>query len=339
MVVFAALLTLFSHSAVGPTAPQSPRLGHTHFIDTPEVLSIAAQPGGHRFVATFMDSSVRIYDAATLKKIKVFRGHPFPPHACAWSRDGKFIATGDESARVFVWNLATGKRVAAFRVHTKGIENLSFNQDGSMLVSTGQDDVMKIYDLKKNRVLRTIDSNGAGIYGGEFAPRVNIIAVATLSESARIYSPTGTIIYTMNSNSGGAFDCDYNAAGTMLITAGKDGNLVLWDPKDAKRLGTLRGHEDQVLHAALAPSGRVAASSSDDRSVRVWDTKTLKQIGILEQQDAQGSPVRFTGDGKYLLSADIGNRLEVTPIVPPQPAPEPPKTVRKKTRYVRRRRR
>jgi WD40 repeat protein len=194
-----------------------------------------------------------------------------------------------------------------------------------MLLSTGQDDVLKIYDLATKKVLRTVESNGAGLYGGEFAPRVNIFAVATLSESARVYSPTGTVMYTMNSNSGGAFDCDYNAAGTLLITAGKDANLVLWDPKNAKRLGTLRGHEDQVLHTAMAPSGRVAASSSDDRSVRVWDTKTFKQIGLLEQQYSQGSPVRFTGDGKYLLSADINNMLEVTPIIPAQPAPEPPK--------------
>ena len=332
MVVFAAFLALATLKGPGPTAPVTPKLGQTHFIETPEVLSISAQPGGHLFLATFMDSSVRIYDAVTLKKIKVFRGHPFPAHACAWSRDGKFIATGDESARVFVWSLASGQRVAQFRVHTRGIENLSFNQDGSMLLSTGQDDVLKIYDLATKKVLRSIDSNGAGIYGGVFAPRVNIFAVASLKESARIYSPTGTVMWTMNSNSGGAFDCDYNAAGTLLITAGKDGNLVLWDAKDAKRLGTLRGHEDQVLHTAMAPSGRVAASSSDDRSVRVWDTKTFKQIGLLEQQYSQGSPVRFTGDGKYLLSADISNRLEVTPIIPAQPAPEPAKVVGKRRR-------
>lgn len=328
MVVFAAALALAAPAV-------APKLGPTHRIETPEVLSFAAQPGGHQFVATFMDSSVRIYDAANLKKIRVLRGHPFPAHACAWSKDGRYIATGDESARVFVWDLKTGQRIMQFRVHTKGIENLSFNQEGTFLVSTGQDDVMKIYDLKAKKLLRTIDSNGAGIYGGVFAPRVNIIAAATLAESARIYSPTGTIIYKMNSNSGGAFDCDYNAAGTMLVTGGKDGNLVLWDPKDGKRLGTMRGHEDQVLHVALAPSGLVAASSSDDRSVRVWNTKTLQQIGMLQQQDAQGSPVRFTGDGKWLLSADIGNQLEVTQIIPPQPAPAPPKasTGRKHRRH------
>src|SRR5579862_6021617 len=159
MVVFAAFRTFAAFKVPGPTPSVVPMLGRTQLIDTPEVLSIAPQPGGHLFVATFMDSSVRIYDAATLKKIKVFRGHPFPAHACAWSRDGKFIATGDESARVFVWSLASGQRVAQFRVHTKGIENLSFNQDGSMLVSTGQDDVLKIYDLKTRTVLKTIDSN------------------------------------------------------------------------------------------------------------------------------------------------------------------------------------
>jgi WD40 repeat protein len=332
MVVLTAILALAAPNAAGPTPAVAPTLGPTHRIETPEALSFAPEPGGHLFLATFQDSSVRIYDAATLKKVRVLRGHPFPAHACAWSRDGKYIATGDESARVFVWDLKTGKIIMQFRLHTKGIENLSFNQDGSMLVSTGNDDVLKIYDLKAKKLLRTIDSNAAGIYGAEFAPRVNILAAATLSEGARIYSPMGAVLYKMNNNAGGAYDCDYNAAGTMLITGGKDGNVVLWDPKNGNRLGTMKGHEDMILHVALAPSGRVAASSSDDRSVRVWDTKTFQQIGMLQQEDAQGSPVRFTGDGKWLLSMDIGDQLQVTQIIPSQPAPEPPKTKAKARR-------
>ncbi len=211
---------------------------------------------------------MRIYDAGSYKKIKVFRGHPQASYAVAWSHDGKYIASGDDSARVIVWDIATGNRVAQFRAHQKGIENLSFNHDDSFLLSTGKDDVLITYNMKTKKVVRKIETQGGTIYGGEFSPKVDVIATGS-KESARVYSPLGVTLYTMNSNGQGAYDCDYNPAGTMLITAGSDGVCMLWDPKSGNRSSGTHdhGHDGQVLHCSMK-----ALSSRNlrlpDRSIR-----------------------------------------------------------------------
>ncbi len=42
-------------------------------------------------------------------------------------------------------------------------------------------------------------------------------------------------------------------------------------------VGQLKGHTAAVLHFALAPSNKQAASCSEDRTVRVWDAATFTE--------------------------------------------------------------
>lgn len=311
--------------------------GHDQVIDTPQTLSIAHAPTGTQIAAGFADNSVRIYDAATGKKIRVFRGHPQNPCAVAWSHNGRILASGDESARVFLWDVKTGKRVGQFRDHKRGIQAISFNFDDTMMVTTGKDSILNVYDLKTKKLQVTIPDNDALHYGGQFVPGRNLIAVATLKEGVRFYDTWGHLrrAYTCGQ---GAFDVACDPSGPLLVAGGKDGDGVLWNTKTNQRVGTLKGHEDMVLHTAFAPSGGVCATSSDDRSVRLWDTKTFNQLGVLNNQSAVGSPLRFTANGAYLCAADIDDRLEFIRINPPQPAPAEVKVKKKPARRHRGRR-
>jgi hypothetical protein len=42
---------------------------------------------------------------------------------------------------------------------------------------------------------------------------------------------------------------------------------------------------------------------------------------VLENQSAVGSPIAFTNDGKYLLTANIDDFLQINALNPAQPAP------------------
>ncbi len=144
--------------------------------------------------------------------------------------------------------------------------------------------------------------------------------VGILGPGAREYGANGKVdgFYT-DPNSQGVFDISYNPAGTRCVTAGRDGKAVVWDTKSHKKLGTLYGHSDWVVHCAYSPNGQWIATSGDDRTVRIWNPYTFKQVGELDDQQAIGSPLCWTADGKYLISVDFSDFLEVNSVTPPQP--------------------
>lgn len=285
-------------------------------------LAYASSPSGSQIAVTLENRTVRIIDAKTLQTIKSFSGHPQPAYAIAWSDDGSFIASGDESARIFIWDARTGKQVKMiYGQHQRGIQKLSFNHPRTMLMSTGKDDKILIWSIPSGKKVGEVLGKGANLYGGTFNPLTDYFVAATLTNSARLYRQTtaGTkVLNFFGSDPQGQLDVCWNKAGTMILTGEKSGNAVLFDMKALKKFGTLKGHMDFVTNVAFAPSGKYAATASPDRTVRIWDAKGLKQVAQLDEQSGIGSPIAFTADGKYMATVGVSDYMQVYALNPPQ---------------------
>ncbi len=288
-------------------------------------IAFAAAPSGSRFVACLEDGSVRIIDAKTRQTVRTLDKHPGPAYAAAWSADGSFVATGDETARIWIHNALTGKKVREYRTHTKGIEKLSFNLPGSLLLSTGKDDQCNVYDLRTPSIKERMRVLGKGVnfYGATFHPKLPYtFAVGMLGGGVRLYDalqgrPTG---FLTDVGGLGIYDIAFNPAGTRAVSAGKDGNAIVWDPMKQKRMGTLRGHQEQIWYASISPNGQLAATGSWDRTVCVWDLKSMTKVASLPNESTVGSPVCFTADGLSLLTVTDAGDLQFSSITPAQKA-------------------
>jgi WD40 repeat protein len=289
-------------------------------------LAFAAAPSGSQVLVTLEDGSVRIIDAKTRQTVRTLAKHLQPAYAAAWSPDGLFVATGDETARIWIENARSGQKVREYRTHTKGIQKLSFNLAGNLLISTGKDDEIKVYNLNKPaaKEVQSVLGKGANFYGASFNPRQPFVFATgiLMAGGGRTYdASTGKVgSFIMGHDSQGAMDVAYNPQGTRVATAGKDSTTVIADTKTYKKIGTLKGHADWVMAVAFSPNGRLVATSSTDRTVKVWDAVTMQKVADIPNQSFVGSPVAFTGDGKTLVTVSDQGFLQVNAVTPAQSA-------------------
>jgi WD40 repeat protein len=284
-------------------------------------IALAAAPTGAKFVACLEDGSVRIIDAKTRMTLRTLDRHPGPAYAAAWSADGNYVATGDETARIWIHDTRTGKKVREYRTHTKGIQKLSFNLPGSLLISTGKDDQVNVYDLRTPSIKERMVVLGKGMnfYGATFHPKLPYtFAVGMLGGGVRMYDalqgkPVG---FLTDAGGQGVFDFAFNPEGTRAVSAGRDGFAVVWDAKTLRKVGKLKGHEDWVVYTAVSPNGQLVATGSSDRTVRVWDLKTMTKVAELANEFTVGSPVCFTADGTALVSVTDMGDLQLSSITP-----------------------
>ncbi len=122
------------------------------------IRGVAASPDGTLIASVADDMVCRLWDAETGEKRHELHGHEartpshFPSmlYACAFSPDGKHLATGDKVGHVVVWDVATGQPAATFeapgmytwdptqRRHSiGGIRALAFSPDGTRIAVGG----------------------------------------------------------------------------------------------------------------------------------------------------------------------------------------------------------
>jgi WD40 repeat protein len=313
-------------------------------IEALHPIALAPAPSGSRIVAAMEDGSIRIIDAKTHQTIRALAKHPQPAYALAWSPDGQFVASGDETARIWIENALTGQKVREYRTHTKGIQKLSYNQFGTLLISTGKDDQVNVYDVtsKKPKEARHMLGKGMNFYGATFNPQsTRYFDVGMLGGGLREYdATTGNVVsFLVDPNGQGIFDVSFSLAGTRAVSAGKDGNAIVWDAKTCRKVGTLRGHQDWVVYTAFSPNGRLAATSSIDHTVKVWNLQSLQKLADIPGQCAVGSPLCFTADGGTLVTVNDMGCLEFNNVSPAQAVAQTAKPVPQKKAKHRRRRR
>lgn len=335
IIATVALLAATPHSAIAPSVTLKP----LRVMEGVRALAFAAAPSGSLFAAPMEDGTIRVINAASGATVVTMKGAAQPGYGIAWSHNGKWIASGDESGRIYFWNAKTGKMLKQNRKHIRGIQNLSFNKDDTMLLSTGKEDVVKIFDVATNKVKLNVLGNAANFYGAVFAPNSNEFTVGILGAGARVYTPGGKLIRTLAGHSGlGVWDVAYNPSGTRVATAGRDNHAILWDSKRGAMLGTCIAHAEWVFHVAFSPNGALLATGSQDRSVRLWNVSNFANVASVLNTTSVASPVCFTRDGKYLLTVNQYDYLQVTALNPAQGG-IPPKPVKKKAVKKTRRRR
>jgi WD40 repeat protein len=122
------------------------------------IRNIAVSPDGTKVASVGDDMVGRLWSVATGERLHELRGHAEQTptgfatmlYACAFSADGSHLATGDRVGHVIVWDVETGRQLAAVdapllytwdgtqRIRSiGGVRGLAFSPDGTHLAVGG----------------------------------------------------------------------------------------------------------------------------------------------------------------------------------------------------------
>lgn len=119
------------------------------------------------------------------------------------------------------------------------------------------------------------------------------------------------LVRTLEGHLGGAHGLAMSADGRILISAGADKTVKMWDWERGELLRTFAAHEQAANGIAITPDGRFIVSVSSDRSLRVWDVETGQCLKSSERHTNSISRVALTPDGRTCITASRDGTMRV----------------------------
>ncbi len=277
-----------------------------------EVERVGWSPDGKVVASCSEDSLVTIFDAATGKVIKTIP-HRNGIDALTWSKNGRWLATGEEHVAD-----ATGRRSAMVRLFKmpeavvereadfgNTVNELAFTSDDRFLVAAGHAGTVKIYATADLSLVREIKCDPAfNQVCVDLTPDDKYIATAGFGGMIWVFElATGKLVKKFNQTGRKIETLAWSRDGQYLFTAGHDPSIFVSrtaDILDAKRPQIFPIYRspktDNMEYINVSPNGAFLASAHQDGMVRLWvflnddpDFNAKRHAWVSEQQRRQFS--------------------------------------------------
>ncbi|KAK7389072.1 hypothetical protein VNO78_23904 [Psophocarpus tetragonolobus] len=267
--------------------------------DSEPVTALSLSPDDRLLFSSSHSRQIRVWDLSTLKCVRSWKGHDGPVMCMTCHPSGGLLATGGADRKVLLWDVDGGYCTHYFKGHGGVVSCVMFHPDPEkQLLFSGSDDggdhaTVRVWDISKTK-------------------RKNCIA-------------------TLDNHRSAVTSLAISEDGWMLLSAGRDKVVTLWDLHDYSNKKTVITNEAVEAVCVIGASSPFASSlalyqqkaKKRDGSqtlyfitvgergiVRIWDSKGAgcmfeqKTSDVTESIDEDGSRRGFTS--AVMLPSDRG---------------------------------
>jgi class 3 adenylate cyclase len=144
-------------------------LGSPNFRHGNRVTQTVFSPYGKYILSGSYDNTLKLWESATGKEVRTFKGHERSITSIAISGDNELILSGSEDNTLKLWESATGKEVHTFKGHTSTVWSVAFSGDGKHVVSGSEDNTLKLWAVSTGQEVRTFKGHTSTVWSVAFS--------------------------------------------------------------------------------------------------------------------------------------------------------------------------
>jgi len=246
----------------------------------------------------------------------------------SFSPDGRFVATGSSDTSLKVLEVGKMKKdageekpvIRTFYGHIEAINDVAFHPNGIVLASCAKDCFIKLFDLTKassKHAFRFLKHppEVRNVRSICFHPSGDFILSATDQGCIRLYDVNTFACYMTqfsNDNHKGPINqVRYAPQGQYYVTAGKDGDVKIWDTVSSRCVRQfINAHSGaEVSCASFSKNSKYVLTSGKDSTTRLWDVGSGQLIKTYEGAKHEQFRMQsvFTHDEGHIISGDESN--------------------------------
>ncbi len=290
-----------------------------------EVKSINFSSDGKYIAAADKDGQIRVWSSVESTLISRWHAHSGEINQIRFALDGQYIVSAGpvdgegKKHQVCIWS-NRGTLIWHWNADDEPACSVDISADGRFVVSGGEDRLVRIWDIEKDKLLHTLKGHEVIITSVRFSANDNHIVTADGEGTIHRWEVlTGRLLDTVLGNSTLEYTLLSADARFAAMHVQQLNRITLWKISTSSFEKKIEGHTQRVNVVSTVPKSSLAVSAADDGKAYLWDLKTAKQQGTLSHPE-EGSRGRFndyingvclSNDEQYIASVGCRGRVVV----------------------------
>jgi eukaryotic-like serine/threonine-protein kinase len=234
-----------------------------------------------------------------------YLGHQGEVTALSWSPDGERIASASMDGMVHIWDVASGKRLCAYREHVgedTWVLDVAWSPDGTRIASAeggpGEERQYSIHvwEAATDTHLLTYQGHSASIYSLAWSPDSARIASGSYDSTVQVWEAGSGALLATHPHPGWVHAVAWSPDGSLIAAALDDYMVQVWDAETGEPGLTYQAHDGKpsffpfayTADVAWSPDSRCLLTGSSDGVVQIFAAATgdlLLNHALDEQTD------------------------------------------------------
>lgn len=295
--------------------------------------SISFSPDGTYFATGSYDTSIRVWDLASGRRVHTLLGHLEMVNDIAFSPDSTMIASASgafdwyQDFSVRLWDVQSGLELNELQGHTDQVQSVTFHPTQNLLVTTGFDGTVLLWNIDAIRSAdKSVEEASTTLFEGNdwladasFSPDGTYLGIvgksdALMFETNRFASPEE--LYHESGREPWLHDVEFSPDSQQLLAGGHQ-LVSIWDVNTGQLdevwavQNPLYENTDFATHqiAFSRTNGLLAVTVNEQ--IQIWEYPGKNRVAILTGHDSTISDLAFSPDGKLLISVAFDGTIRL----------------------------
>ncbi|XP_041983080.1 actin-interacting protein 1 [Aricia agestis] len=280
-------------------------------------LVLGGDPKGKTFLYT-NGNSVIIRDIENPAIADVYTEHSCQVNVAKYSPSGFYIASGDASGKVRIWDTVNKEHILKNEFQPIGgpIKDIAWSADSQRMVVAGEgrERFGHVFMAETGTSVGEISGQSKPLNSVDFRP-ARPFRIVTASEDntlAVFEGPPFKFKCTKQEHTRFAQAVRYSPDGSLFASAGFDGKIYLYDGATSELKGEIGSpaHKGGVYGISWSPDGKRLLSCSGDKTCAIWDVETRERTTTFNMGAAvENQQVSCLWQGAHLLSVSLSGDI------------------------------
>jgi WD40 repeat protein len=253
----------------------------------------------------------------------VYTEHSCPVNVAKYSPSGFYIASGDQSGKVRIWDTVNKEHILKNEFHPIGgpIKDIAWSPDNQrmVVVGEGRERFGHVFMSETGTSVGEISGQSKPINSCDFRPSrpFRIITGSEDNTIAVFEGPPFKFKMTKQDHSRFVQAVRYSPSGNLFASAGFDGKVFIYDGISSDLVGEVGSpaHSGGVYGVSWSPDGKQLLTASGDKTAKLWDVETRQVVSeFVLGSTVEDQQVSCLWQNEHLLTVSLSgfiNYLDV----------------------------